>query len=291
MIAAGPVWRTARGPVVIDRPLLLGIVNITPDSFWEGGRHAGSGDAIAWAEHLLEEGADLLDFGGESTRPGAMPVDAEEEVRRVVPVIGEAARRWPTVPLSIDTVKAPVARAAVESGAWIVNDVSALRLDPDMADTVAGLGAGLILMHSRGSVDRMARYELAEYGTDPVGDVLSELQQSLTRAREAGVPEDAMVLDPGLGFAKRTEHSVAVIAQLHRLVALGRPVLVGASRKRFVGELAGEAGALLGPAERLEGSLAACVAALLHGARLFRVHDVRATRRALAVAEAVRKAS
>jgi dihydropteroate synthase len=288
-LSGGRVWRTAGGPVLLDRPLLAGIVNLTPDSFWKGSRFAGS-DAVERAAQLLDEGADLLDLGGESTRPGATPVSAADEIARVMPVLDEIVRRWPKVPVSVDTVKAEVARAALDGGAWIINDVSSLRLDPAMADVIAAGSAGVVLMHSRGNVEQMARYEMAQYGDDVVGEVCAELCASLAHGRAAGVPDACMVVDPGLGFAKRTEHSIAVIAHLERLHELGRPIMVGPSRKRFVAELA-DPGSPLPPSERLEGTLAACVAARLRGADVFRVHDVRATRRALVVAEAIRAAT
>jgi len=280
-------WLTARGPILLDRPRIAGVLNVTPDSFWDGGRHSALDAAIAHAGRMIEDGADLLDIGGESTRPGAQPITRAEEQSRVMPVVRELARRFPAVHVSVDTVKADVAREALDEGAAIINDVSGLRLDPALGGVVADAGAGLILMHSRGTVDRMASYDLAEYGPDPVADVVDELSGALMRAAAAGVAEESIVLDPGLGFSKRTEHSVAVLAHLDRILALGHPVLVGPSRKRFVGELAGG----LPPAERLEGTVAACVAALFKGARLFRVHDVAAVRRALDVAEAIRTAS
>jgi dihydropteroate synthase len=286
-MAVAPVershWRTARGPLSLDRPVVAGILNVTPDSFWEGGRHAALDQALAHAARLVEDGADLLDIGGESTRPGAVAVASDEEEARVLPVIRGIASTWSAIPLSIDTVKATVARSALDAGAAIVNDVSGLRLDPEMGRVVAAAGAGLVLMHSRGTVDRMASYEMAAYGLDPVGEITIELAGSVSRATAAGVAAEAIVLDPGLGFSKRTDHSVAVLAHLDRLVALGRPVMVGPSRKRFIGEIAGG----LDPDERLEGTIAACVAALFRGARLFRVHDVRAVRRALDVAHAI----
>jgi dihydropteroate synthase len=285
--AAGATWRTARGAITTERPRIAGILNLTPDSFWSGGRHSDPAAALGEAERLLEAGADVLDVGGESTRPGAEPVSEADERSRVLPFIRLASRRWPAVPLSIDTVKGAVAEAALAEGAWIVNDVSGLRLDPDMGRVVARNGAGLVIMHSRGAVDRMASYELAEYGADPVGVVAAELQAGLDRARSAGIELDRIVVDPGLGFAKRTEHSVAVLAGIARIVALGRPVMVGPSRKRFIGELGGG----LEPAARLEGTLAACVAALLGGARFFRVHDAGPVRRAVDVAEALRRAA
>ncbi len=281
------VWRTARGPLSLDRPCILGILNVTPDSFWDGGLHAGVEAAVRHAEAMLEAGADLIDVGGESSRPGARRVSAEEERARVVPVVEALARRWPALVVSVDTVKAEVARAALGAGAAVVNDVSGLRLDPALGAVACEAGAGIILMHSRGTIETMARYEEARYGADPVGEVVAELAEAVQRARAAGVAAEALVVDPGLGFSKRTEHSVAVLAGLARLAALGRPVMVGPSRKRFVGEAAGS----LRPEERLEGTLAACVIALLRGARLFRVHDVGAVRRALALAEEVRACS
>jgi dihydropteroate synthase len=287
VVALRAGWQTARGTIAIERPLVVGILNITPDSFWSGGRHHDVEAAVRHAETLLSDGADILDVGGESTRPGARPVSVSEETARVVPVIAEIVSRWPHVPISVDTVKAEVARAAFDAGVWIANDVSGLRLDPEMASTVASARAGIILMHSRGGVEQMARYDLAQYGNDPVGEMVAELDATAHRARAAGIPREAIVIDPGLGFSKRTEHSVAAITGLHRFVALGYPVLVGPSRKRFVGELTGGAQ----PEDRLEGTIAACIAAYERGARLFRVHDVRAARRALDVAFAINVAS
>lgn len=285
--ATGAAWLTARGAVPLDRPRVVGILNVTPDSFWDGGLHAGVEAAVVHADQLLADGADILDVGGESTRPGARPVPPGEERARVVPVVRAIMRAFPDALVSIDTVKAEVADAALAEGAAIVNDVSGLRLDPAMPEVVRRAGAGIILMHSRGGVETMARYAEATYGADPVGEVTAELAAALERARAAGIAEAAIVLDPGLGFSKRTEHSIAMLAHLDRIVALGRPVLVGPSRKRFVGEVAGG----LAPQDRLPGTLAACAVALLRGARLFRVHDVLEACRALAVAEAVWNAS
>jgi dihydropteroate synthase len=283
---AGPrsaFWRTARGDLALDHPRILGILNVTPDSFWDGGRHAGVDAALRRAERLVAEGADLVDVGGESTRPGAGEVAAEEERERVVPVIEALVREWPDLLVSVDTVKAAVAGAALNAGAAVVNDVSGLRLDRAMGPLCAERGAGLVLMHSRGDVERMASYETAGYGPDPVAEIVAELEEALARAAEAGVDRDSVVVDPGLGFSKRTAESVAALRELPRILAMERPVLLGPSRKRFVGELAGG----LATEDRLPGTIAACVAGLLAGARLFRVHDVGPVRRALAVAEAV----
>jgi dihydropteroate synthase len=284
--AIEPVWATARGPVALDRPRVIGILNVTPDSFWDGGRHQAVDEATRHADRLVEEGADLIDLGAESSRPGARPVPEREELARLLPVLDQLVRRHPAVPVSIDTNKAGVARATLAAGAAAINDVSALRFDPALAEEVVRARAGLVLMHSRGTLEQMAGYELAAYGDDPAADVAAELGAALDQARRAGIEEHCVVLDPGLGFAKRTAHSLAVLAGLARIVALGRPVMVGPSRKRFVGEAGhGEV-----PADRLEGTLAACVIALLAGARLFRVHDVLPVRRALAVADAARRA-
>lgn len=276
-------WRTARGVLRFERPVVIGILNVTPDSFSDGGLHQDVEAAVRHAGRMIAAGADILDIGGESTRPGARRVSAEAERARVVPVVRALHARFPETPLSVDTVKSDVAQAALDAGADIINDVSALRLDPQSAAVVARARAGLILMHSRGDVDSMASYALADYAADPVTDVITELRDAVEHARTAGVSDDALVVDPGLGFAKRTEHSLALLADLDRLQTLGLPVLVGPSRKRFVGAAAGGA---LPVEERLEGTIAACVLALAAGARLFRVHDVALVRRALDFAHA-----
>jgi dihydropteroate synthase len=277
---ATPTWRLPGRTVALDRPFVLGVVNVTPDSFSDGGRFLAADAAVAHAERLLDEGADAVDVGGESTRPhNAGPVSVAEERGRVVPVIEGLLRRRPEALVSVDTTKAAVARAALDAGAAIVNDVSGFRLDPDLPAACAAAGAGVILMHSRGTVADMATYAHASYA-DVVREVHAELAASLARATAAGVAPEAIVLDPGVGFAKRSEHSVALLRALATIAALGRPLLVGASRKRFVGELSGVAVA----AERVAGSVGAHVAALARGARLFRVHDVRAHREALDVA-------
>lgn len=236
---------------------------------------------------MVAEGADIIDVGGESTRPqGAKPVTGDEERSRVLPVIRAIVERFPDVTVSIDTVKAETALAALGAGARIVNDVSGLRLDPNMATVCASARCGVVLMHSRGDVSTMGTYQYATYES-VVPAVLNELRGSLDAARGAGIADDAIVLDPGLGFAKRSEHSLAMLAAVPELLALGYPVLIGSSRKRFIGELAG-VGA---PAERRYGTVGANVAALMLGARLFRVHDVAPTRQALDVAWAVMKAA
>jgi dihydropteroate synthase len=281
-------WLVGHRVVDTDRPLVFGVLNVTPDSFSDGGRFAGLEAAVARAESMVDEGADGIDVGGESTRPqGAAPVDEAEERRRVLPVVRAIARRFPSLLLSVDTVKSGVARAAVTEGAGIVNDVSALRLDTNMARAVAESGAALVLMHSRGGVSDMATFAHAHYAGDVAAAVAGELSDALRRADDAGIDRARVVLDPGIGFAKRSAHSLAALGGLPRVVALGRPVMVGVSRKRFIGELTGVAAA----DERVFGTAGANVAALFLGARLFRVHDVRAARHALDVAWAVRRAS
>jgi dihydropteroate synthase len=282
--AARPLWQLPARAVALDRPFLVGVVNVTPDSFSDGGRHLAAGAAAAHAERLLDEGADAVDVGGESTRPhNAGPVPADEEIARVLPVVRAVRARRPDAVISVDTVKAAVARAALDAGADVINDVSGLRLDPEMGHACAAARAGVVLMHSRGRVADMATYAHAAYGADPAAEVADELAAALAVAAAAGIAPGAIVLDPGVGFAKTSAHSLAVLAGLPRLAALGRPLLVGASRKRFVGELSGVAA----PADRVHGSVGAHAAALALGARLFRVHDVRAHREALDVAWAV----
>lgn len=271
-------WRLPGRTLDVGVPRVMGIVNLTPDSFSDGGDLPTLEAALARAAAMVEHGADLLDVGGESTRPGAAAIPPEEQLRRILPFVREAAIRF-DVPLSVDTRSAAVARVALEAGASVVNDVSGLAHDPDMGAAVAAAGAGLVLMHMRGEPATMAGH--ARYG-DVVAEVRSELGQALARAREAGVPDDRIVLDPGLGFAKDASHNWTLLARLHELLALGRPLLLGPSRKRFLGELLA-----VPPAERAVGTAAACAMGYLAGARIFRVHDVRAVVEALRVVRAV----
>jgi dihydropteroate synthase len=260
-------------------PFLMGIVNATPDSFSDGGRFLETGAAVDRALRLAEEGADLVDVGGESTRPGAPPVPAEEEIRRVVPVIERLRARGYPLPISVDTAKGAVARAALAAGADLVNDVSALG-DPDLARACAGAGVPVVLMHMRGTpADMQSR---AAYG-DVVADVTRELADALARAEAAGVARERVVLDPGIGFAKTAEQSLELLARAGELRALGRPLLVGPSRKSFIGKVTGAA-----VGERLPGTLAAVAACVLAGVEILRVHDVAAARQAALVAAALR---
>jgi dihydropteroate synthase len=276
-----PLWETARGPLPLDQPVILGILNVTPDSFSDGGRYAGVDAALAHADALLEAGAAMLDVGGESTRPGRTePVPAEVELERVLPVVQALVRRHPSLALTVDTVKSSVARAVLDAGAAAINDVSALRLDPGIARVVAEAKAGLVLMHSRGSILEIASYTHAAYA-DVVGEVMAELRTALAQASDAGVAAGATVIDPGFGFSKTAEQNILLFDQLDALQALGRPVLVGPSRKRFLGAATGQ------PLEARDRATAtACALAWERGARLFRVHDVASAHDALTLTQA-----
>ena len=273
---AAAAWEMGRGVISLERPVVVGIVNITPDSFSDGGRHLEPERALAHAEQLVAEGAAMLDLGAESTRPHTTPVSDDEEWRRLEPVLAGVVRRFPALPVSVDTVKATTAKRALDAGAWAINDVSALRLDAGIADACAEHAAGLILMHSRGDVRTMATYEHATY-QDVTADVSRELQAAMTQAERRGVPRDRLVLDPGLGFSKTPEQSYQVLGGLPVLTRLG-PVMIGPSRKRFLGTATGR-----DVADRDVATAAACVVGWMLGARLFRVHAVAPARDALAV--------
>jgi dihydropteroate synthase len=279
-------WQLRARSLPLDRPLVMGIVNVTPDSFSDGGQFLDPDAAVRHAGALLAEGADILDVGGESTRPqSARPVPVDEELRRVLPVVQAIATAFPDAVISVDTVKAAVAEAAVEAGAHIVNDVSGMRLDAAMTDVCARCGAGVIVMHSRGGVSDMATYAHADY-TNFLDEMLGELRERVGVVEAAGVARDHIAVDPGIGFSKRPEHSLLALACLERLAAWGYPVVVGASRKRFIGQLTGATQ----PQQRRDGSIGAAVAAYDRGARVLRVHDVGPTRHALDVAAAIRAA-
>ncbi len=277
------IWQTARGAIPLDHPVILGILNVTPDSFSDGGRFTGARAALAHADALRRDGATVVDVGGESTRPGrAEIVPVGEELQRVVPVVKALAREHPDLMISVDTVKSEVAEAALAAGAAIVNDVTAFRHDPAIASVAAKSGAGVILMHSRGGLLEIASYDRADYGGDVVGGVLAELRASLATATDAGVAQEAVVVDPGFGFSKTVEQSVALFDQLSALQSLGRPLAIGPSRKRFLGAITG-----LPVEDRDRATAAACALAWERGARVFRVHAVAAAREALAIAEAL----
>jgi dihydropteroate synthase len=283
MTARRPAFSLRLGARVLElgeRTAVMGIVNVTPDSFSDGGAFFDPGAAIEHGLRLAGEGADILDVGGESTRPGAEPVSEREEIRRAVPVVRELAARS-GVPVSIDTTKAGVAEAALDAGATIVNDVSALRLDPRLGAVVARSGAALVIMHMQGTPRTMQH---APHYDDLLGEVVAELAAGIGRAAAAGVDPDRILVDPGIGFGKSLEHNLELLGRLAELEALGRPILVGPSRKAFIGRLLD-----LPAAERVEGTIAACCCAAERGAHVVRVHDVGPVRRALRVADAIRR--
>jgi dihydropteroate synthase len=264
-----------------ERTLLMGIINVTPDSFADGGLRFDAARAVEDGLRLIEDGADIVDVGGESTRPGAEPVSAEEELRRVVPVVAGLARRGAIV--SVDTYKAFVAREAVANGAVIVNDVSGLQHDVELGAAVAATGAALILMHTRGTsrdMYREARYDNVAH------QVVEEMDQAIGRAVAAGVKRDVIVVDPGLGFAKKAEHSYEALASLDALAALDRPILTGPSRKSFLKAALGD----VPPSERDWGTAAAVAASVLLGAHIVRVHGVWEMAQVVRVADQVRAA-
>jgi dihydropteroate synthase len=281
---AGPatVWQTGGGAVSLEQPVIVGVLNLTPDSFSDGGRYEEPARAVAHAAELLEAGATMIDMGAESTGPGSrLPVTEDEEWRRLEPVLRDVVREFPAVPVSVDTVKARTARRALDQGAWAINDVSGLRLDAEIADVCAEHAAGLILMHSRGSVSTMATYEYAHYQDVP-GEIERELGAALGIATERGVEASRIVLDPGLGFSKTPEQSYAALRNVPTLARLRYPIMIGPSRKRFLGTVTGR-----DVTERDVATAAACALAWLLGARLFRVHAPGPVRDALAVACAV----
>ncbi len=265
-----------------ERALVMGILNITPDSFSDGGQRLDPDKAVADALQMVEDGVDILDIGGESTRPGAAAVDAAAELRRVLPVVERLAPQV-RVPISIDTYKAEVAREAVSAGAALINDISGLLYEPRLASVAAETGAGLILMHTRGRSNEM--YQLAKY-TDVVVEVRQELEAAIGRATSAGVSRNAIVIDPGFGFAKLAEHSLTLLARLPELATLDRPILSGPSRKSFLKSALGERH----PSEREWGTAAAVTASVLLGVHIVRVHGVREMVDVIRVADALRAA-
>ena len=265
-----------------ERTLIMGILNVTPDSFSDGGQFLNLDKALAHAEQMIAEGADIVDVGGESTRPGGEPVSIDEEIERVVPVIKALTQRTDT-PISVDTTKSEVARAALDAGAAIVNDISALRFDFYIADAVARAGAGLVLMHSRGTPATMHRLP-------PVADIMEEVTSSLRAsvhmAERRGVKRESIVIDPGIGFGKTQQQNLELIAKLDQLIAAfpDYPLLIGTSRKSFIGRILGDAPT----EERLHGTMATITTAILRGAHIVRVHDVNAAVQTIRVSDAIR---
>ena len=276
------IWKTSRREQSFDRPLVMGILNVTPDSFSDGGRFDSVDAAVNRAEQMIAEGADIIDIGGESTRPGSERVSAKTEIERVVPVIKAIAHRF-DCPISIDTSKSVVAEAAVESGAEIINDISGLRFDEPIAEMASKYKTGLILMHSRGDFETM-------HSQPPVENILDAVQSDFRRAlgvaEDAGVTSESIVLDVGIGFGKTPGQNLELIAKLDKIVDAfsDYPMLVGTSRKSFIGQLLGG----LPTEERLAGSLVTGIIAVMNGARILRVHDILETVQALSVVGASR---
>jgi dihydropteroate synthase len=282
-------WKIARRTLRFgERTLVMGVLNVTPDSFSDGGQFLNADRAVARAEEMIAEGADIIDIGGESTRPGragAASVSAEEELRRVLPVIEQLAKSS-AVPISVDTTKAIVARAALDAGAEIVNDISGLRFDLEVADEAARFQAGLVLMHSRGDLGTMHRLEPVE---DIFAEVEASLRSSIAEAERRGVERERIAVDPGIGFSKSLEQNLELIAKLDQFARAfaSFPILVGTSRKSFLGRLLDDAPAH----ERLHGTMATVTASILRGAHIVRVHDVKTAVETVRVADAIKKES
>ena len=275
-------WNIGRRSLTYGaRTLVMGVLNVTPDSFSDGGQFLAVDQALEHARQMIEEGVDIMDVGGESTRPGSEFVSAAEELDRVMPVIEALARRTP-VPISIDTTKAEVAREALKAGAEIVNDISALRFEPAIADEVARARAGLVLMHSRGTPKTMQKLAPVD---DIVTEVIVDLRHSVARAEEAGIARENISIDPGIGFGKTVNQNLELIAKLDHLARAfpNFPLMIGTSRKYFIGKLLGGVPA----AQRLHGTLASVVLAVMNGAHIVRVHDVKPAVEALKVADAI----
>ncbi|TES86161.1 dihydropteroate synthase [Candidatus Aerophobetes bacterium] len=261
-----------------QKVVVMGILNVTPDSFYDGGRYTGEDEALARVEEMIGEGADIIDVGGESVRPGVDPIGLDEELGRVIPVIEKIKRQF-SIPICVDTYKAEVARQAIEEGAEMVNDISALRFDPDLRKIVAGYGVPVVLMHIKGTPKNMQdnpRYDSL------MEEIISYLDSSIKLAEEAGADGRGIIVDPGIGFGKTTAHNLEILRRLEELASLGKPILVGLSRKSFIGNVLG-----LPQEERLEGGLAATCMAVWRGARLVRTHDVSPTRRAVDMVQAI----
>ncbi len=269
-----------RHPLAIrGKPLIMGILNVTPDSFYDGGRYSRVELALNWAEKMVEEGADIIDVGGESTRPGSERVSVEEELRRVLPVVKELVKRI-DVPISIDTYKAEVARLAIEEGAEMVNDISAMRFDKEMVEVVREREVPVVLMHMKGTPKDMQENP---FYVDVMGEIYEFLLRRAEWAMGKGIKKENIVIDPGIGFGKRTIDNLEIIRRLPELKSLGFPILIGPSRKSFIGNILGG----LPPEERLEGTASAVAIAVLKGANIIRVHDVGAMKKVVEVAYAI----
>ena len=275
-------WQTARRKIPLDKTLVMGIINVTPDSFSDGGKFFSVDDALRQAEKLITDGADILDIGGESTRPKSARVASDEESARVVPAIEAVVKRF-DVPVSIDTSKSEVAENALTAGAEIVNDISGLRFDPQVGEVAARRGAGLILMHSRGTFETMHTMPPVD---DILGDVMADFRRAISAASSFGVKDEQIILDVGIGFSKTLEQNLELLAKIGKLVEEFHrfPMLVGTSRKSFIAKVLGDSS----PDERLAGSLASISIAVWNGSKIVRVHDIKETVEAIRVVEAIR---
>jgi dihydropteroate synthase len=272
-------WRTGQRELSLERPLIMGILNVTPDSFSDGNLYSDPGRAIDRALEMVAEGADIIDIGGESTRPGAAPVATDEELQRVVPVIAALAGQT-TCSISVDTWKSTVARSAIDAGAEIINDISGFTFDPQMAVVAAATGAGAVLMHTRGAPQTMQQ---GIAYSDLIGEIVDSLILSTTVAGEAGVELERIALDPGIGFGKQTIHNLEILRRLREFTSLGLPLLVGTSRKSFIGEVLNRESD-----RRVAGTAATVALAVQNGADILRVHDVREMRDVAVMAHAIR---
>jgi dihydropteroate synthase len=261
-----------------NRPLIMGILNITPDSFYDGGQHNNEERAIEHAMKMIEEGADIIDVGGESTRPNAEPVTLDEELKRVIPVI-EKIRAHSDVFISIDTYKARVAQEGCSAGADIINDISGLTFDKDMAPLAGSLGTYVVIMHIKGTPKDMQK---DPYYSDVISEISDFFRRQMEIARQSGIAEDRMILDPGIGFGKRVEDNLKILKLLGEFKKLGRPLLIGASMKSFIGNVTDSP-----VEERSEGSLASTVVSVMNGADILRVHDVKKTRKVVKLVRAI----
>jgi len=264
-----------------DKTFIMGILNVTPDSFSDGGRFFDPASAIHRGIQMVEDGADIIDIGGESTRPGAKPISIEEELRRTIPVI-EALAKKISIPISIDTCKAEVAKSALDAGAEIVNDISGLRYDPRMPKVVADSKAPVVIMHIKGAPKDMQKAPVYEA---LIPEIMDYLREGIRIAMEAGIPEDRIIVDPGIGFGKRFEHNLEIIHNLCEFAFLEKPLLVGASRKAFIGKVLGD----VPPDGRVEGTAAAVAISIFNGAHIVRVHDVKEMAKVAQVADAIKR--
>jgi len=277
------ILKTCRREIVLgEKTEIMGILNVTPDSFSDGGLFKNTGDAVEYGLKMMEEGADIIEIGGESSRPGAAPVPLEEEIARVIPVI-KGLERSSKIPISVDTTKAAVARLAVEIGADIVNDVSAMTFDRHMSNAIADTGAAIILMHMRGTPKDMQKGDLSYRSLR--GDIIDFLEGKMEEAGIAGIAPENIMIDPGIGFGKTGEDSMRLLKYLSEFKVMGRPIVTGPSRKAFIGNITGG-----GPTERTEGTAAAVTAAIMNGTNVVRVHDVKTMKKVATMADAILRA-